>query len=218
LPGAKSSNFSLECIRAAHPGREDLATEPNSHGKVVKVTLSNVSGSVLCLCSWSQHLHCQKCTLHSDIIRLKGIAEVQVLRGAKLVASGPMDSWFGHMIHASCAIAQCFVKALLLFCIVSLSQCHDAFQQGFSDRDINVVGVVAVRNAEHLVAPFLRLLSPFVNFTIVLDDSSSDRTVSVIESVSKETKVRQVLLKSSHWNRSETTDRNELLLAGSALI
>ena len=121
-------------------------------------------------------------------------------------------------MRASCANTQCFVQALLLFCIVSLSHCREDFQQGFPDRDINVVGVVAVRNAEHLVAPFLRLLSPFVNFTIVLDDSSSDRTVSVIESVAQETKVRQVLLKSSRWNRSETTDRNELLLAGSALI
>jgi hypothetical protein len=129
-----------------------------------------------------------------------------------------LDSWFGYMMRASCANTQCFVQALLLLCIVSLSHCHEDFQQGFSDRDINVVGVVAVRNAEHLVAPFLRLLSPFVNFTIVLDDSSSDRTVSVIESVAQETKVRQVLLKSSRWNRSETTDRNELLLAGSALI
>ena len=140
---------------------------------------------------------------------------MQVLTGQKLVASG---LWFGHMMRASCAVAQFFVKALLVFCIVSFSHCHDDLQQGFSDIYINVVGVVAVRNAEHLVAPFLRLLSPFVNFTIVLDDSSSDRTVSVIESVAKETKVRQVLLKPSHWNRSETTDRNELLLAGSALI
>jgi hypothetical protein len=129
-----------------------------------------------------------------------------------------LDSWFGYIMRTSCANTQCFVQALLLFCIVSLSHCREDFQQGFPDRDINVVGVVAVRNAEHLVAPFLRLLSPFVNFTIVLDDSSSDRTVSVIESVAQETKVRQVLLKSSRWNRSETTDRNELLLAGSALI
>ncbi len=118
----------------------------------------------------------------------------------------------------SCAFAQCFVQALALFCIASLSDGHDDFEQGVSAQDINVVGIVAVRNAEHQVAPFLRLLSPFVNFTIILDDSSIDRTVSVIESVAKETKVRQILLKPSRWNRSETSDRNELLLAGTGHI
>ena len=84
-------------------------------------------------------------------------------------------------------------------------------------RDINVAATVGVRNVEQSIVPFLKLLSPFVNFTIVLDDSSTDGTVSAIASVAQAAKVRQVITKDGAWNRSETSDRNELLLAGSGV-
>jgi hypothetical protein len=91
---------------------------------------------------------------------------------------------------------------------------EDDFEPGNLPHHINVAGIVGVRNVEHSIAPFLKLLAPFVNFTIVLDDSSDDGTLAAIESVAHETKVRRVLVKDGSWNRSETTDRNELLLAG----
>jgi hypothetical protein len=90
---------------------------------------------------------------------------------------------------------------------------HDGdFDQGA--QPVNVAAIVGVRNVEQYIAPFLKLLAPFVNFTIILDDSSSDGTLAAIESVARATKVRQVLVKDGGWNRSETSDRNELLLAG----
>jgi hypothetical protein len=106
-----------------------------------------------------------------------------------------------------------FLLATALAC-VALGQDDDDFEQGMLTRDINVAAIVGVRNVEQSIAPFLRLLSPFVNFTIVLDDSSTDGTVSAIESVALEAKVRLVLTKDGSWNRSETSDRNELLIAG----
>jgi hypothetical protein len=103
-----------------------------------------------------------------------------------------------------CAAAACVVRA----------QLDGDGEQELQGRDINVAAIVGVRNVELSIKPFLMLLAPFVNFTVLLDDSSTDGTVAAIESVAQEAKVRRVLVKDGSWNRSETTDRNELLLAG----
>lgn len=103
-----------------------------------------------------------------------------------------------------CAAVVCVVRA----------QLDGDGEQELQGRDINVAAIVGVRNVELSIKPFLMLLAPFVNFTVLLDDSSTDGTVAAIESVAQEAKVRRVLVKDGSWNRSETTDRNELLLAG----
>ena len=110
----------------------------------------------------------------------------------------------------------CILSCIFAVVAFGLVLCEDEgdFDQGMQTRDINVAAIVGVRNVEQYIAPFLALLAPFVNFTIILDDSSTDGTVAAIESLAQATKVRQVLVKDGSWNRSETSDRNELLLAG----
>jgi hypothetical protein len=113
-------------------------------------------------------------------------------------------------------VTECKLSLSVLLAALCLVLCqHSSDFEGFETREVNVAAIVGVRNVEQYIVPFLRLLAPFVNFTIILDDSSTDATVAAIESVALDTKVRQVLVKDGAWNRSETDDRNELLRAGS---
>jgi hypothetical protein len=122
--------------------------------------------------------------------------------------------------QSSLRCARAWLLALGL-CVAAFCTAHgqydDDFEQEMQPRDIVIAAIVGVRNVELSISPFLRLLAPFVDFTIVLDDSSTDGTVAAIQAVAQETKVKQVLIKDGSWNRSETSDRNELLLAGARI-
>ena len=121
---------------------------------------------------------------------------------------------FQEQMLRNCARSLLLVFCLAAFCGARGQAEDDVHDEGAQPRDVVVAAIVGVRNVELSVPHFLRLLAPFVNFTIVLDDSSTDGTVAAVESVAREAKVRQVLVKDGAWNRSETADRNELLLAG----
>ena len=123
-------------------------------------------------------------------------------------------SRFKEQMLRNCARSLLFVLCLAALCGARGQAEDDVHDEGSPPRDVVVAAIVGVRNVELSVPHFLRLLAPFVNFTIVLDDSSTDGTVAAVESVAREAKVRQVLVKDGVWNRSETADRNELLLAG----
>ncbi len=76
-----------------------------------------------------------------------------------------------------------------------------------------IIGLIPIRNEEIMIEQCLRGLSMLVDEIIILDDASTDNSVSIIESLAKECKVTEIIRK-KEWYRDEPGDRNALLNAG----
>ncbi|MCE5187550.1 MAG: glycosyltransferase [Planctomycetaceae bacterium] len=83
-------------------------------------------------------------------------------------------------------------------------------------RKFKIVGLVAARNEENIIAQCIRMLSKFTDAIVFLDDCSTDNTLRIVQSLGAECKVERVLTK-DQWVRDEPGDHNRLLEAGRAI-
>lgn len=58
-----------------------------------------------------------------------------------------------------------------------------------------IIGLIPIRNEEIMIEQCLRGLSMLVDEIIILDDASTDNSVSIIESLAKECKVTEIIQK-----------------------
>ena len=85
------------------------------------------------------------------------------------------------------------------------------YEDGFK-----IVGLVPVRNEARRINFCLRALAVFTDSIVVLDDMSTDNTVSIVENLAEDCKIERIITKSI-WDRNETADRNELLTVGRSI-
>lgn len=83
----------------------------------------------------------------------------------------------------------------------------------FADSKKKIIGLVPQRNERNIIANCLKALSKFTDAIIVLDDCSTDDSVSIIKSLAKECNVVEIIEKKT-WYRDESGDRNLLLETG----
>lgn len=83
-------------------------------------------------------------------------------------------------------------------------------------RPKKIVGLVTVRNESAIIGQCLRCLSRFTDEIIVLDDASTDQTISVCQSLKGDCNIRHIIGKRI-WYRDEPNDRNRLLNAGRSI-
>jgi predicted O-methyltransferase YrrM/ubiquinone/menaquinone biosynthesis C-methylase UbiE len=76
-----------------------------------------------------------------------------------------------------------------------------------------IVGLVVGRNEAPRLSFCLRALAKYTDAIVYLDDSSEDRSVEVVQSLSSECRVERILRK-DRWHLDEPGDRNILLTAG----
>ena len=76
-----------------------------------------------------------------------------------------------------------------------------------------IVGLVVGRNEAPRLSFCLRALAKYTDAIVYLDDSSEDRSVEVVQSLSTECRVERILRK-DRWHLDEPGDRNLLLSAG----
>jgi glycosyltransferase involved in cell wall biosynthesis len=79
-----------------------------------------------------------------------------------------------------------------------------------------IVGLVAVRNEKVFIAQCLKGLSLYTDAIVLLDDCSTDNTLEIVRSLSKECNIEKIIEKKV-WHRDEPGDRNALLSAGRKL-
>lgn len=82
-----------------------------------------------------------------------------------------------------------------------------------------IVGLVQVRNEEHVITDCLRCLAPYVDAIVVLNDGSTDRTQNVLESLVDQLPIARIIVHNrSGWEtHSEAVNRQKLLDAGRAI-
>jgi FkbM family methyltransferase len=76
-----------------------------------------------------------------------------------------------------------------------------------------IVGLIAARNEEQIIAQCLRALSVYTDAIVFLDDASTDHTVNIVKSLAAECHIEAIIEKQK-WYRDEPGDRNALLQAG----
>ncbi|MFI5333337.1 MAG: glycosyltransferase [Candidatus Babeliales bacterium] len=79
-----------------------------------------------------------------------------------------------------------------------------------------IVGLVAARNEALLIEQCVRALACYADEIVVLDDCSTDTTVSIVEGLAEECRIKTII-KKEVWARDELADKNRLLSAGRAL-
>lgn len=83
-------------------------------------------------------------------------------------------------------------------------------------REKKIIGLIAARNEENIIATSLRALSHYVDCIVFLDDASEDNTTQIVESLAEQCKVAKIIRKTK-WYRDEPGDRNRLLEEGRKL-
>lgn len=76
-----------------------------------------------------------------------------------------------------------------------------------------IVALLPIRNEQIMITQCLKALKLYADAIIILDDYSTDNTLEIVASLTKECKVEKIITKSS-WYRDEPGDRNALLEAG----
>ena len=76
-----------------------------------------------------------------------------------------------------------------------------------------IVGLIPVRNEQHLIGQCLKALSRYTDAMVVLDDASDDHTLEEVKAHAKEYNVERIIEK-KQWYRDEPGDRNAMLQAG----
>lgn len=84
------------------------------------------------------------------------------------------------------------------------------------NRPAKIVGLLTTRNEEAVIAQCVKTYAPFVDALLVLDDASTDATVSILHSLKTECKIASLIQKKT-WYRDEPGDRNRLLNAGRSI-
>lgn len=79
-----------------------------------------------------------------------------------------------------------------------------------------IIGLMPARNEEDKIGFALKALAKFTDAIVFLDDCSTDKTVQVVQGLSQECRVEEIIEKTG-WHRDEPGDRNRLLAAGRAL-
>jgi len=98
---------------------------------------------------------------------------------------------------------------ILLVALILLAIIHTATIAKTS----KIVGLVPVRNEEIFIANCLRALAPYTDAIVVLDDVSTDNTLSIVKSLKEECHIERIIAK-KEWIRNELADREAMLIAG----
>lgn len=106
-----------------------------------------------------------------------------------------------------------YKQSVVLLCIGFL------FSNIFADskKPAKIVGLVQVRDEEIFITNCLKGLAPYTDAIIILDDASSDNTVSIIEKLVQECNI-EIIIRNSEWKDwDEKSNKTKLLDAARAI-